>query len=145
MPVADSVSDGRLINLDGMTVLEWPCELPAPDRSALRAELADLIEQVIDEDIRALDALDDEFARMAAALLALLDSHEPDPRGRCPKCRAAACEVLTTIHQYLKQPLVLVWWHQLRRSGAPMSIDAVGSWLAASQTPHCWDEGQTGS
>ena len=36
--------------------------------------------------MHALDTLDDEFARMAAALLALLDSYdEPDLQGRCPK------------------------------------------------------------
>ena len=127
-----------------MAVLEWP-RVPDADRSTLRAELADLIEQVIDEEMNALDELDDQFARMAAALLALLDSHEPDAGGRCPICRASTCDVLETVHQYLKQPLVLMWWHQFRRRGEPVHVDAIGGWLAESQTPHRWDEAPTGS
>lgn len=105
----------------------------------MRAELAELIEQVIDEEMRALDSLDDLFARMAAALLALLDSHEADADGGCPRCRASKCDVLETVHQYLKQPLVLVWWHLFRRRGEPIHIDALGAWITRSQTPHPWD------
>ena len=120
-----------------MTALEWPT-LPDADRSVLREDLADLIEQVIDEEIHALDTLDDRFARMAAALLALLDSHDPDAQGQCPKCGSGRCDVLETIHQFLKQPLALVWWHQFRRRGQPMHLDAVGAWITSSQTPHWW-------
>ena len=125
-----------------MTALEWPVELPAVDRDALCAELDSLIEQVIDEEMHALDTLDDQFARMAAALLALLRAHQPDQHGRCQHCPAGAapCEVLQTVHQYLKQPLTLLWWHlHQQRRDRPMPIDEVGAWLAASQTPHAWD------
>lgn len=124
-----------------MTALEWPVELPPVDRDALCAELDSLIEQVIDEEMHALDTLDDQFARMAAALLALIRAHEPDRRGRCRRCPAGAraCEVLETVHEYLKQPLTLMWWHLHRQRGRSMSVDEVGAWLAASQTPHAWD------
>lgn len=125
-----------------MTALEWPVELPPADRDALCAELDSLIEQVIEEDIHALDTLDDQFARMAAALLALLRAHEPDRHGRCPRCpaRLPGCELLETVHRYLKQPLTLVWWHLLaQRRDRPMPVDEVGAWLAASQTPRPWD------
>jgi hypothetical protein len=127
-----------------MTVLEWP-RVPDADRSALRSELAGLVTQVIDGEMRALDTLDDQFARMAAGLLALLDCHEADAQQRCRKCRSAQCEVLETINQYLKQPLILVWWHEFRRRGKPMPVDAVGDWLAGSETPRGWDEAPAGA
>jgi len=131
-----------------MVVLGWPDELPPMDRRALRAELDSLVEQVINEEMHALDTLDDQFARMAAALIALLDSHEPDSNGRCRGCperrpQQAPCDALETIHQYLKQPLTLVWWHQFNRLGRPMSIDEVGAWIDKSQTPHNWDSAPT--
>ena len=69
-----------------MTVLEWPDELPPMDWAALRGELDSLIKQVISEEMNALDTLDDQFARMAAALIALLDSHAPNSEGRCRGC-----------------------------------------------------------
>lgn len=122
-----------------MTTLQWPADPPAADASSLRAELADLIDQVVNEQMRALDTLDDQFTRMAAALLMLLGSHEPDGHGRCPACGTANCDVLETIHQFLKQPLILVWWHQFRRRDEPMHIDSVAAWINQSQTPHWWD------
>lgn len=124
-----------------MSVLEWPAELPPADRDALCAELDSLVEQVINQEIRALDTLDDTFARMAAALLAVLGTHEPDEHGRCSRCpaRPSACEVLETVHQYLKQPLTLLWWHLHNQRGEPLPIDEVGAWIAASETPHSWD------
>jgi hypothetical protein len=124
-----------------MTALEWPVEGPPADRDALCGELDSLIEQVINQEMNALDSLDDEFARMAAALLVLLRAHEPDQLGRCLSCPnlPATCEVLATIHQYLKQPLTLVWWHVFNeRNPAPTSVDEIGAWLAASQTPRPW-------
>jgi hypothetical protein len=128
-----------------MVALEWPDELPPMDWQALRAELDSLVEQVINEEMHALDTLDDQFARMAAALIALLDSHEPDPEGRCRSCperrspQQVSCDVLETIHQYLKQPLSLIWWHQFNRRGKPIPIDEIGAWIDKSQTPHSWD------
>jgi hypothetical protein len=127
-----------------MTVLEWP-SVPEADSSALCAELADLVGQIIDGEVHALDTLDGRFARMAAALLALLDSHEPDALGLCRRCRPTRCDVLETVNQYLRQPLILVWWHEFRRRGKPMPVDAVGDWLARSETPRQWDEAPTGA
>lgn len=124
-----------------MTALEWPVEAPPANRDALCDELDSLIEQVISQEMNALDTLDDEFARMAAALLALLRAHEPDQHGRCPSCPSlpTTCAVLTTIHQYLKQPLTLVWWHVFNeRNPTPTAVDEIGAWLAASQTPRPW-------
>ena len=127
-----------------MTALEWP-DPPPPDRNALRADLNSLVDQIVNAELTALDTLDDQFARMAAALITLLDHHEPDSTGRCPRCTPAApgCETLETIHNYLNQPLTLVWWHELRRRGEPMPIDQIGTWLANSSTPRPWDRRTT--
>lgn len=103
-----------------MTALEWPVEALPVDRDALCGELDSLIGQVINQEMHALDTLDDEFARMAAALLALLRAHEPDQHGRCPQYPdLPSCAVLTTGHQYLKQPLTLIWWHLFNERNAP--------------------------
>lgn len=122
-----------------MTTLDWPKLQPA-DRDVLHAELCSLIEQVVNEELHALDTLDDQFARMTAALLALLNQHELGQGGRCTRCptRPSGCDVLETVHQYLNQPLALVWWHMHQQRDAPMSIDEVGAWLAASETPRPW-------
>ena len=128
-----------------MTLLEWPAELPSADRRALRTELDSLIGQIIDEEMHALDSLDDKFARMAAALLALLDAHTPDEHGRCLMCPRRqskdepSCAVLQTIHEYLKQPLTLIWWHQFHKRGEAMTVDEIGAWIERSDTPHEWD------
>lgn len=118
-----------------MTTLEWPTSPPA-DQRTLCAELDSLIQQVIDQEMHAFDTLDDLFARMALALLALLESHEPDEHGLCPMCPdpRPPCEVLQTVREYLMQPLALVWWHELRRRGDRLGIDEVGTWLAMSDT-----------
>ena len=127
-----------------MTVLRWPEELKPVSREAICAELESLVEQVINEEMHALDTLDDKFARMAAALLALLRAHRPDFEGGCVACppeanlRSAGCELVETVHQYLKQPLTLVWWHVHNDRGEPMRLDEVGAWIAASATPHNW-------
>jgi hypothetical protein len=117
-----------------MAILEWPGLSPVDQRS-LCTELDSLIRQVMDQQMHALDTLDDLFARMAAALLALLELHEPDEQGYCPMCpdQQPPCAVLHTVHEYLKAPLALVWWHELHRRGNRLSIDEVGVWLAMSE------------
>jgi len=123
-----------------MTVLDWP-ELRHANRDELCAELGALIEQIVNEDVHALDTLDDQFARMVAALLTLLKTHELDNDGRCSRCptRPSGCDVLETVQQHLKQPLTLLWWHVHKQRDNNMPIDEVGAWLAASQTPRPWD------
>ena len=53
--------------------------------------------------MHALDTLDDQFARMAAALLALLSAHNLDSNRRCSQCpvRESGCDVIETVHHYL--------------------------------------------
>jgi len=33
-----------------------------------------------------------------------------------------------------------MWWHQFRKRGEPMHIDAVAAWVTTSQTPQWWDD-----
>jgi hypothetical protein len=112
-----------------VTVLQWP-QLPPPDREALRTGLHRLLSQVTDGELTALDTLDDLFTRVIAALSALLDSHEPDEHGHCHHCPAEpfGCEVVETVHQYLNQPLNLLWWHLHRNNGVPLHLDDVAIW-----------------
>lgn len=132
MPSSASCTRTSCIIVD-MAILEWPA-LPPVDRQRLCSELDSLIRQVSDQEMHALDTLDNLFARMAAALLALLELHDPDEQGWCPMCpdQRPPCVVVQTVHEYLNQPLALVWWHELRRQGTRLSFDEVGAWLADS-------------
>jgi hypothetical protein len=94
--------------------------LPPADRDALRAGLRRLLTEVMDGELHALDNLDDLFARTAAALVALLDEHPPDS------------EVVQTVHQFLNQPLNLLWWHLHRWAGNAVHIDDVAIWTTQS-------------
>ncbi|WP_103343899.1 hypothetical protein [Amycolatopsis sp. CA-126428] len=77
-------------------------------RDAIYERLDYLGRLVADGDLRSRAALaDTEITRLSQAWRALLELHEPDQRGRCPRCcrwrRPAAfpCSVWTVAHRYL--------------------------------------------
>lgn len=102
-----------------MTVLDWP-RLPPADPEALRAGLRRLLRAVMVNELYVEDDIDDLFARTVGALLALLDSH------------GSQRDVVETVHQFLNQPLTLLWYHLHRRAGDDMHIDDVAIWTVNS-------------